>query len=45
MDWTSDQNATYLNQSCEQWGQQNDEIDLISCEQTFGDITDYKDIK
>jgi len=38
-------NATYLNKTCKEWSQQNDKIELLSCEQTFGDIENYKEIK
>lgn len=41
MEWTDHPNATYQGQTCSQWAEQDDRITLLSCDQTFNDITQW----
>ncbi len=45
MEWADSPNATYDGQSCRQWAQQNDNIDLLRCDQTFPAVSQWKDIE
>lgn len=38
--WTDNPNATFQGTSCAEWGQQ-DEVELLACEDTFNDITQW----
>lgn len=41
LQWTEHPNASYEGTSCSEWAAQDDRIDLLKCEQTFKDITQW----
>lgn len=40
-EWTQNPNATWDGQRCTAWAEQNAEFDLLTCEQTFNDISQW----
>lgn len=41
MDWTDHPNASWGGKTCTQWAEQDDRIELLSCDETFNDITNW----
>lgn len=41
LEWTQHPNASYSGKTCSQWAEEDDRIDLLKCEQTFNDITQW----
>jgi len=43
MAWTEDPSAAWQGKRCTQWADENDQVDLLSCDRTFTDITKGSD--
>ncbi|MCJ7478581.1 MAG: hypothetical protein MUP63_00185 [Candidatus Nanohaloarchaeota archaeon QJJ-7] len=43
LEWTDNPNASYDGTSCSDWAEQDERIDLLKCEQTSNDITQWSD--
>lgn len=43
LDWTNHPNASYNGQACTAWEQNHDQFRLLTCEQTFEDVTQWQD--
>lgn len=41
MDWTDHPNASFDGQNCAAWAEDDERIDLLSCEETFNDVTQW----
>lgn len=41
MEWTEHPNATYDGRTCSQWGEDDERVDLLPCEDTSNDITQW----
>lgn len=44
-EWADDPNATYDGQSCREWAQQDERIDLLACDETFPAVSQWEDIE
>lgn len=41
LEWTDNPNATWNGRTCTQWAEEDENIDLLPCEQTSNDITQW----